>query len=434
MGMCSRGNPGSMESVFTPTSRRSCFLRIRSARTTLADGLVAALYSAASTDRLGPRSHEAAQPRLLCMGDREWAEPGRGSPRRTRQSRGRWHADGPAEAAARAGRRGAVPVAMSKRQPSMPLPNDPVARRHEVPAPAIDSLAGDFLTAHRRGLGATVWLVDGIPWTRSGASTAMAFPAESVHPITRSHLRSVFQATGMALAQFVTSADTGWPCVRYALRDKAYSEQSLQRQFRQRLQRGDARLTFRRLSWSELGEKGADVLASKATQARKKAVFVPGAWLEACNRGARDSRFIVFGCLDASRLVGFAIFLRHSGWYQAIDITCHPASFAHGSANVLLYHSARALIQQPDCHTVCFGRTGIPNLEGTRFMRHAGLDEELLRIAAVLSPRWSWLGRGGIPAALRTLLGHSHRLPRGLKNHLYGLALACETDVGKLRP
>lgn len=314
----------------------------------------------------------------------------------------------------------------------MPLPNDSVARGEEDSTPAIDSLACEFLTAYRRSLGATVWLIDGIPWIRSGRSTAMAFPAQTVHPITRSHLRAVFQATGMALAQFATSAETGWPCVRYALRDKAYSEKSLQRQFRQRLQRGDARLTFRQLTWSELGDKGADVLASRATQARKKSVFLPGAWLAACNRGALDSRFIIFGCLNASTLVGFAIFFQRRGSYQAIDMACHPASFTSGAANVLLYHSARTLIQQPDCRIVRCGRTGIQDLEGNRFVRHAGFCEEPLRIAAVLSPRWSWLGRSRTTAGLITRLGRSRRLPKGLRTHLDGLALACETDVGML--
>lgn len=313
------------------------------------------------------------------------------------------------------------------------MPSDPVARRpQEDTTLAIDGLACDVLTAYRRSLGAKVWLIEGVPWIRSGSSTAMAFPAQTVHPITQSHLRAVFQSTGMAMAQFATSADAGWPCVRYVLRDKAYSEKSLQRQFRQRLRRGSEWLTFRHLTWSELGVMGADVMASTATQARKNSTFVPGDWLEACTRGARDPRFIIFGCLQASTLVGFAIFLQHAGWYQAVDMVCHPGSFASGSANFLLYNSARTLIQQPDCHTIRFGRTGIPHLEGTRFIRHAGLSEEPLRVAAVLSPRWSWLGRSRTTTSVIIRLGRSRRLPTALTHHVQGLALACDTDVRML--
>jgi hypothetical protein len=312
----------------------------------------------------------------------------------------------------------------------MNIATETTAPRH---GDALDSRVCDVLVSYRRAMGARVWLIDGIPWIKTGASTVMAFPATTVHPITQANLAAVFRTTGALLAQFATDSRTGRLCTLYMLRDKSYSEKNLQRQFGQWLRRGDRQFTFRRLTWGELGEKGADVLASLDTQERKKTVFQPRDWLRACELGENDSRFIVFGCLRATTLAGFAVFLRHSGWCQATDLVCDPGSFAGGVANFLLFHSAHELIHQADCHAVCFGRSSIPAAEGhARFMRHAGIGEESIQVAAAVHPRWSWMSDRRTTAALISRLGSVRRMPRVLKAHLQGLEVACATDVRTL--
>lgn len=110
--------------------------------------------------------------------------------------------------------------------------------------------ATDALLAMQAALGWRAFRVGGIPWCRYGATTAMTIPLAEVHPVGRSHAEEVLRESGCLLALFPTSARTGVGCMQHTVRDKAYAEGALQRQFRQMLRRGERHLTFHELTWA----------------------------------------------------------------------------------------------------------------------------------------------------------------------------------------
>jgi hypothetical protein len=278
-----------------------------------------------------------------------------------------------------------------------------------------------------------VFRIDDVPWCRFGGSTAMTVPLSAVLPVGRAQVARVLRESGCLLAQFPTAAATGVAGVEYVLRDKAYDETVLQRQFRQMLHRGDKALVFRQLAWGEVAAAGPEVF--EASRARKgvRTSVDSQSWSHACEKAEASAHFTVFGCHHGDDLAGIAIFWNRPGGYRVVGIDVHPKFFSLGAANVLLYHSARALIVRPGCEFVSFGRAGIPEADGQgRFKRHAGLREERLNMAAVLHPRLWWLRRlersTGALAAARKWLGPASRAA----DSLAGLAVADATNPSLL--
>lgn len=74
--------------------------------------------------------------------------------------------------------------------------------------------------------------IAGIPWCRYGTATAMTIPLPEIHPGGWSQAERILRESGCLRAEFPTSANTGVVCRQHVLRDKAYAEASLQRQFR----------------------------------------------------------------------------------------------------------------------------------------------------------------------------------------------------------
>ncbi len=293
--------------------------------------------------------------------------------------------------------------------------------------------ATDALLAMQAALGWRAFRVGGIPWCRYGATTAMTIPLAEVHPVGRSHAEEVLRESGCLLALFPTSARTGVGCMQHMVRDKAYAEGALQRQFRQMLRRGERHLTFHELTWGELAIEGPGALAAYRARQGLRTPVAEGAWRAACEMGAAAADFTLFGCRHGRELAGFEILWRRRAGYDSVCTVVHPGFFKVGAANLLLYRSARALIARSDCHYVNFGRSGVPAIDGhDRFHRHAGLTEEPLHMAAVLHPRLRWLTRVGAPAswlpAARTLLGPDSRVAR----QLAALGVASATDMSLL--
>ena len=283
---------------------------------------------------------------------------------------------------------------------------------------------------YHRALGSKVWSIDGVVWRQVGTSTVMTTPSATAHWISKDMLNSVFQVSGQLLAQFATVTETGRACSHFMLRDKEYGEHRLQRQFRQRLLRGRQQLSFRSQSWEELRRPAAVLLQSAAVQTRKKIGFIHDLWNQTCDLGASDPQYLIFGCFSDTKLIGYAIFRRFPGRYQAVDMICHPDFFARGAANLLLYESARALIMESDCQLVSFGRTSIPDTAGTRrIMRHAGIGEESIQVAFALHPKCAWLVKNKYGARIIHRLNRLKFMPESLRPPLEGLAVALETDL-----
>lgn len=287
----------------------------------------------------------------------------------------------------------------------------------------------DFLIAMQTALGWKTFCIDGIPWCRFGGTTAMTIPLSEVYPVGSTHVERILRESRCLLAQFPTAAHTGIVSKQYVLRDKAYAEASLQRQFRQMVRRGEKQLTFRELTWDELATAGPRVVDASRSRLGIRMPVANGTWREACAQGESSGQFVVFGCLLGHELAGFAIFWRQPAGFRTASMAVDPHFFPLGAANLLLYRSGRDLIARSDSSFVSFGRSGIPEVEGnSRFKRHAGLLAEPLHMAAILHPRLRWLGHmeksTSWCSALRAVLGPNSRVA----NHLEALAAAAATN------
>jgi hypothetical protein len=292
-----------------------------------------------------------------------------------------------------------------------------------------NSPAVAFLRSMHESLGWKVVCIDDTPWCHFGGSTVMTIPLSAVYSVGRSQVDRVLAATRCLIARFPTSANTGLVGHQHVLRDKAYSEASLQRQFRQMLHRGEKQLIFRALTWDEVASAGPSVLDASR---RRRGITKPidaGLWGEACKKGESSAQFAVFGCFHRAALTGFAIFWKQAAGYRAIGILVHPDFFPRGAANVLLFRSARELIARQDCEHVIFGRSGIPEADGHgRLSRHAGFIEEPLHLAATLHPRLRWLGRIERSTTLISAAGRMLGARNRLSHQFEAIATVAATD------
>jgi hypothetical protein len=263
----------------------------------------------------------------------------------------------------------------------------------------------------------------------------MTSPAAITYDLGRSEIRKALRKSRSLVAQFATTARTGVTCQHYVLDDRDYSESSLQRQFRQTLQRARKQLTFRKLAFEEVAARGIEVIESSRKQKGKNKSLNPALWNESWQPSPSLEYTIPFGCFEGDRLAGLSVFCDFQGTFRSVLYAVRPEALSLGVSNLLLFESLRYLIQQPNCHRVSVGRSGIPDVKNVnRFKRHAGLSEEPMHVAAILDPIGQLLFRciGG-KKLLPSVLPDSSKSSR-FTQQIAGLYVANATDPSLLPP
>ena len=274
-----------------------------------------------------------------------------------------------------------------------------------------------------------------VVWRKTGISTLMTSPASNPYDLGRSEIRKVLRKSRSLVAQFATKVPTGVTCKHHVLYDRDYSESSLQRQFRQTLQRARKQLTFRMLTFEEIATRGIGVIESKRTQNGTIKALNPTLWNESWQPSPSLKFITPFGCFEGDRLVGLSVFCDFQGTFRPVVHAVRPEALSLGASNLLVFESLRHLIQQPNCQCVSLGRSGIPDLPSVnRFKRHAGLSEEPIHVAAILHPLGQLLLRCiRAKKLLPSTLPDSNNSSR-FRQQVAGLCVANATDPSLLAP
>lgn len=250
------------------------------------------------------------------------------------------------------------------------------------------------LEALYRAMGHRVIHRDGVLWIDIGAFCLMTLP--SVVPVSTSlsGIGDLLRESHRLAAVFRADRPCGFESHAYYVRDKNYGPASLQRQYRQNLNRGLETCRTRAMSWDELRDQGIKVNADMMRRrgVRPGVFSDPAAWGRICRIASEIPQLNVLGCFCRGELAAYVISWTDQGVCEGIMAHWSDQFPDARPAHVIYYEFTREMISRSEVTAVTVGRGALP-LKPTldRFKRHAGYQVETIPLGVVLHPRWAKL-------------------------------------------
>lgn len=250
------------------------------------------------------------------------------------------------------------------------------------------------LTAFFRSMGHRTWSRCGTLWIDAGRFSLVTIPCNVVVQASQRDVSQLLRDSGRLVALAVIADATGVDSSDFWMRDRTYSLESLQRQFRQQVVRHGPECDVRVVPWDELGSCGLRV--NQDTMERRglkmhRCTSATG-WAEICAAAADVPGLEATGCFVAGTLAAFLVSWTVGGACYGLIMHRDSRFRAMNAANVMVFEFTRMMLARAGVGGVTLGRGWFP-AEPTidRFKRHAGYVEERLQLAVTLHPRWGRL-------------------------------------------
>ncbi|MFN7805956.1 MAG: hypothetical protein ACK5TO_18210 [Planctomycetaceae bacterium] len=229
----------------------------------------------------------------------------------------------------------------------------------------------------------------GVLWIDVGRFSLTCVPCSTIIDASQPELDELLWRSRRLAAVFPTSAPTGIEGGTLWVRDRAYGPQSLQRQFRQHVRRGEKLCTVRPIDWQTMRTQGLEcnIDTMRRRGNSRSPIQTQAGWDRVCDAAAQVEGLEAFGCFREERLIAFLIaWNRDSRCAGLVMHRSEAAEEARGS-HLLFYEFTKTIMQRDTMTGVSLGRVMLPpqrSLE--QFKQHAGFQVEPVRIAAVLHP------------------------------------------------
>lgn len=245
------------------------------------------------------------------------------------------------------------------------------------------------LTDFYRALGHQTHSALGVLWIDVGQFSLTCVPCSTIIDASQQELDALLRQSRRLVAVFPTSAPTGIEGGTLWVRDRDYGPQSLQRQFRQHVRRGEKVCTVRPIDWQTLRTQGLecnlDTMRRRGNS--RSPIQTQSGWDRACDAGAQVEGLEAFGCFRGERLIAFLIAWNQGSLCAGLVMHRSEAAEEARGSHLLFYEFTKTIMQRDTMTGVSLGRVMLPpqrSLE--QFKQHAGFQVEPVRIAAVLHP------------------------------------------------
>lgn len=229
----------------------------------------------------------------------------------------------------------------------------------------------------------------GVLWIDVGRFSLTSLPYATTVEADLEDLDKLLRKSQRLAAIFPTRLATGLESKTFWVRDRNYGAQSMQRQFRQNVQRGAKECAARPLDWDTLRRKGlsCNIDTMERRGRHSSPTICQDGWDRFCESAAKIPGLEAWGSFHGEDLLAYLI-----AW--KVKDTCE-ALIAHRSekaaplrATHLLFHEfTKTMCQNPELSAVSMGRDWLPTkLSLSRFKTHAGYQAEPVRLAVVLHP------------------------------------------------
>ena len=231
-------------------------------------------------------------------------------------------------------------------------------------------------------------------WFVPGKHIYRSFPAGRPVAPTADEVAELCRHSGVYGVEFVNATPIGVPSGLWMVRDPAYDQRSLQRQFRQHLERAFADESVQQIGFDELFRLGVTAnLETLGRQRRRDRHFSdPALWRRLCDAGKQTLGAGVFASMRAGELSAYLVyFIVGDTCHGLFSKSCNQARRA-GSNHALYFIYTKTMIRRENISTVTTGPQSIPPIAAIdRFKRHAGYNLEPYHFAVSLRPRVSAL-------------------------------------------
>ena len=208
---------------------------------------------------------------------------------------------------------------------------------------------------------------------------------------------------GILGVEVINDRGLGVPGGLWAQRDRSYGMRSLQRQFRQHVERASATQTAREIDFDDLNRLGLACNRETLRRQHREDPYFSNEkrWRRLCDAGRRSPGAGVFATFAGSELTAYMV-------YFIVDDTCYGlfskslTRARQAGANHLLYFQyTQTMIRRPGMTGVTAGLQTMPPMAAVdRFKRHAGYTLEPHHTAVFLR---SWF-RVLLQSALASVL------------------------------
>lgn len=226
-------------------------------------------------------------------------------------------------------------------------------------------------------------------WIEAGRLSIISIPSTAPVNATKEEMDRLLRQSRRVMAIFPTSFATGIKSGTFWVRDREYGLHSLQRQFRQHVQRAAKVCSVRALDWDSLRSKGwhCHVISLQRRGATASPTASQAGWERYCEVGASIAGLEPWGCFYGEDLLAYLI--AHSGGSMCEALMLHrsEAALSFRAVHLLFYEFTRAMIQRPEISAVTVGREWFPPHPSlSQFKKHAGYHTEEIQLAVVLHP------------------------------------------------
>ena len=229
----------------------------------------------------------------------------------------------------------------------------------------------------------------GVLWIDAGRLSLISFPSATTVAATTEEVDDLLRKARRMMAIFPTSTATGVQSGAFWVRDRDYGLHSLQRQFRQHVQRAARDCCVRPLDWDTLRAKGRGC-HSDSLQRRGATLSHAGSqagWNGFCDVGASIAGLEAWGCFHGEDLLAYLIVHSGDGVCEALIMHRSAAAVPFRATHLLFYEFTRTMMQRPEITAVTLGREWFPpNPSLSQFKRHAGYRIEKMQLAVALDP------------------------------------------------
>jgi hypothetical protein len=229
----------------------------------------------------------------------------------------------------------------------------------------------------------------GVLWIEAGRLSVISVTSTAPVNATKEEMDRLLRKSRRVMAIFPTSSATGIKSGTFWVRDREYGLHSLQRQFRQHVQRAAKECSVRALDWDTLRSKGRNCYL--VSLQRRGAAGSPTAsqagWDRFCEVGASISGLEPWACFYGGGLLAYLIAHSGGGVCEAFMLHRSEAALSFRAVHLLFYEFTRAMIQRPGINAVTVGREWFPPYPSlSQFKKHAGYHTEEIQLAVVLNP------------------------------------------------
>jgi hypothetical protein len=226
-------------------------------------------------------------------------------------------------------------------------------------------------------------------WYVPGNRIYRNFPCGRTVVPTPEEIAQLCRHKGILGVEFGNARGIGVGSGVWKARDPAYGLDSLQRQFRQQLQRAQEREHVREIGFDELARlaSAANLESLARLGLADRRLAEPARWRRICQAGAATPGAGAFATFGPDGLTAYLI-------HFTVDDTCYGLISKsrdvarHSGANHLLYFTyTQAMLRRPGIAAVSLGVQSVPPLAGVdRMKRHAGYLLEPFALAVYLRP------------------------------------------------